>query len=475
MWGGLGNAGGGAAPMSREQASAVLARRQDELDRITAALLSLDDHRGRKLLSGGELTGETRRRWEAAHGELTALWRTFDVYKRVLTRAREIAARRPREDDLATLTFLLTGPSVELRVETPPLDRRTLLAPTSERITLDDAVARMTHAYTVATDVVAAADAAWTPLLTRLSDADTHLDATRQALTALAAPLPDPSGPAPAPDAARPQAPDGDGAPGGDGAPDGVRDVEVERLAGVLEALRRDVLADPLSFVRDGRCDTSRADSLVADLEAVRADLAAARRLRDGYPQRLAALEAAIAGVADAETRARDARELALVKIHDPAVPPLPDAAPDLRARLRTLAAPPVPASRRTGVVARWRRYAADVAELEREASGAREAAAAVQEYAGGLIERRDELRGRLDAYKAKALRYGLAEDEELSAAARQARELLWTAPCDLRAATRAVAAYVHALDGHRAPDGGASGARAGADGTAGRPGESQE
>jgi hypothetical protein len=49
------------------------------------------------------------------------------------------------------------------------------------------------------------------------------------------------------------------------------------------------------------------------------------------------------------------------------------------------------------------------------------------------------------------AVRRGRAEDEALSARYRQARSLLWTAPCDLPAATRAVAAYQHALSGGEA------------------------
>jgi hypothetical protein len=55
-------------------------------------------------------------------------------------------------------------------------------------------------------------------------------------------------------------------------------------------------------------------------------------------------------------------------------------------------------------------------------------------------------LRGRLEAYRAKAARLGYAEHEELTAVHGRARELLYTAPCDLRAATRAVFAYQQAL-----------------------------
>ena len=79
--------------------------------------------------------------------------------------------------------------------------------------------------------------------------------------------------------------------------------------------------------------------------------------------------------------------------------------------------------------------------------AAARDAADSAGGSATSLVDRRNELRGRLQAYTAKAARYGLAEADELTGAQRRARELLWTAPCDLRAATRAVAAYLHAFE----------------------------
>ena len=55
-------------------------------------------------------------------------------------------------------------------------------------------------------------------------------------------------------------------------------------------------------------------------------------------------------------------------------------------------------------------------------------------------------MRGRLDAYKAKALRLGLGENAELTPLADAARAALYTAPCDLDAARAAVNAYQDAL-----------------------------
>ena len=70
------------------------------------------------------------------------------------------------------------------------------------------------------------------------------------------------------------------------------------------------------------------------------------------------------------------------------------------------------------------------------------EHATRLRESADGLLARRDELRGRLDAYRAKAAAKGLAENDELTSRYEQARALLFAAPCDLRGSTRAVFAY---------------------------------
>ena len=57
----------------------------------------------------------------------------------------------------------------------------------------------------------------------------------------------------------------------------------------------------------------------------------------------------------------------------------------------------------------------------------------------------RAELRGRLDAYKAKVARHGLAEDPLLIERYDAARRMLWSAPCDLRVAEQAVLRYQQA------------------------------
>jgi hypothetical protein len=61
--------------------------------------------------------------------------------------------------------------------------------------------------------------------------------------------------------------------------------------------------------------------------------------------------------------------------------------------------------------------------------------------YGAGLARRAD-LRGLLGAYRDRAQRAGLAEDDALAAEYEAAHEVLWSAPCDVAAAERLFGAY---------------------------------
>ena len=64
------------------------------------------------------------------------------------------------------------------------------------------------------------------------------------------------------------------------------------------------------------------------------------------------------------------------------------------------------------------------------------------------LLDSRRELRGRLDALKAKALAKGLIEDAKLSDLAEQAKQLLYTRPTALDKAAELVSQYEKRLNG---------------------------
>ena len=117
-----------------------------------------------------------------------------------------------------------------------------------------------------------------------------------------------------------------------------------------------------------------------------------------------------------------------------------PDLRPDLAA-LDALAA-----------AGHWALISPRLADWSRRA---RERIAALRDAAArntAMLATRNELRGRLDAYQAKAARRGLAEDPSLAALAERARAALYTAPCDLGAARAAVNAYQDAVAALTAP-----------------------
>jgi hypothetical protein len=66
------------------------------------------------------------------------------------------------------------------------------------------------------------------------------------------------------------------------------------------------------------------------------------------------------------------------------------------------------------------------------------------------VLEARDQLRGRLDAYLAKAYAVGLAEDGKVAAAHDEACRALYTAPTDLERARDLVERYQHAVSSSR-------------------------
>jgi hypothetical protein len=393
--------------MSREGVDHALRTLREERDRISASLLDLDGHQGSRLLEGARLTGETWRRWEDAKAAMLALWTLFDAYQRVLDAAVELRERSPRPDaaTLVELSALLSGRAVEMPGEEAPLRERTLLGQRERRVTLVEAVELMSDAYEFVAGEIDAADAAWSALLLPLEEVEECWRETARLAHSL----------------------------------DGTRHPELDRVGRELTALGRVVRTDPLSLVRDGRADTARLDRVRTALTALGDELAGVARMREDYAGHIARVTACIEEVEDTEQRARDAYATVLIKIHAPNVPaPARGLAVELRDRLTAL--------ERLREAGRWVELAGCFAGLERAAGEALERAQGELRLSTGLLDRRGELRGRLEAYRAKAARLGLAEDERLTGLYGEARDVLWTAPCDLRRATAVVAEYQRAI-----------------------------
>ncbi|MFJ9146721.1 hypothetical protein ACIRP7_01300 [Streptomyces sp. NPDC102270] len=410
--------------MDRDEVDRALARLGAEHEAIETSLLALQDHAGRRLLEGADLTGVTKERWEAADASITLLWAYFDAYSDALRSAREIRSRRrwSSREDLVELSELLRGESVTVAGSATA----TANAPTlhggsgklSERFSLVTLVERMNELYATSLDMVVAADAVWSALPARIDLLSAELQRTRRLAHSVGV---------------RPgEHPAGD---------------DLERITRTLTSLREQVISDPLAFWQraqgssapgGGRPDTTAYDREARALEDVRREIDAVLTVRQDAEARLVRLRDVLSRADRTLAEARLARGEVLAKIAATEVPVVSGPPTALQEQLATAAE-----YRRH---AQWHRLSPLLESLEQKAEDellrARESLTAVT----APLAVRAELRGRLDAYKAKVARHGLAEDPFLIERYDAARRMLWSAPCDLRVAEQAVLRYQHAV-----------------------------
>jgi hypothetical protein len=245
----------------------------------------------------------------------------------------------------------------------------------------------MKKSYAKVTEVLAAAEQAWHRTIEQLEP----LDAALRSVTALAGSL-------------------------------GVEDPTLERIGEELAEFRRAASSDLLSA-------TEPPEGLAAGLAEIRSVLDKV----SSSDERIKQLGERIDELAAVQAEARAADATVMEKIASPGLPRLVDEVSPLRVRLANLPR-------------HWRELPAALDELDRDATEALTKVRGQLARSTGLLDRRLELRGRLDAYRAKAFSLGYVEDLDLAALHAKARELLYTIPCDLPAATRAVKAYQQEL-----------------------------
>ncbi|MFB8754922.1 hypothetical protein [Streptomyces nigra] len=402
--------------MDRDEVDRALARLGQEHEAIETSLLALQDHAGRRLLEGAELTGVTKERWTSVEASITLLWAYFDAYTGALRSAREIRSRRrwSSREDLVELTELLRGECVTV-ADSPSLPGGP--GRLSERFSLATLVDRMNELYATSLDMVVAADAVWSALPARIDLLAAELQRTRRLAHSVGV---------------RPgEHPAGD---------------DLERITRTLTRLRAEVVSDPLAYwvptqgssaPGGGRPDTTVYDREARALEDVRREIDAVLTVRQDAEQRLVRLRDVLSRADRTLAEARTARGEVLAKIAATEVPVVSGPPTVLQEQLATAAE-----YRRQ---AQWHRLSPLLESLEQKAEDellrARESLTAVT----APLAVRAELRGRLDAYKAKVARHGLAEDPLLVERYNAARRMLWSAPCDLRVAEQAVLRYQQA------------------------------
>jgi hypothetical protein len=386
-----------------------LARREDAEQRMSASLLELDRHPGHQLLSGCVPTGTTGARWGAAQLAMAGLWRDFAAYRATVRAARTVRRRRqrPGERELTELHRLLVEPTIEVARTAVALPERGLTG-TAERVdtvdleTLGD---RMEKAFAEVIAVVADADAACTAFLAALVPVLERLTEGRRLAAGLGL---------------------------------GPTDAEAAELVSLTDraaALEREGTTDPLA---------AAAGPIAGALAALDREAAAATgrlsryaALRDRWEADRAAITSAVETLRDERAAAERARDRAAELIAGP-IPALP--ADELPEILDSLAA--------LGATTGWAERAAELDAVRSSLDGATARLRTAHELVAGLLERRDELRGRFGAFRARATRLGRAEQPAVLELDAEIERLLWTRPCDLAAATRALASYRQHLAG---------------------------
>jgi hypothetical protein len=395
-------------PLTRAEASAAIADRTAERAQIQQNLLDLDDSFGKRLLAGGSLAGITQLRWEEGSRDRAWVWEAFSAYSDVVDRAADLLARSrwATVAQLTEVTGLLTGPSVVVTGEAIPAAWRQLTgsAVPAERMTLAQAVDRMSAAYGRVADLVATTESVWTAVSERLDQLAGVLRAAAQ---------------------------------NAGGAADGEDSSSLTEAESRVRRAREVLTTDPLSFWVGDHIDAGRLDELARQVQAAAALAVELAVLRADADDRLAQTARTVAAARACEVEAVAIRAEAAQKIACE-LPAPPAGTEALVRRMNGLHA-----LRSAG---RWQELATALPETDRDAMVLADAWRAAGLTARAQLDRRNELRGLLDAYTAKAGRLGAAENAEAGRYQQRARELLWSAPCDLTAAADAVTAYQHAI-----------------------------
>jgi hypothetical protein len=376
-------------------------------ERIAANLLELELDPGHELLEAAALEGTSAERWSQASATLLELWRCEGLLGELLGRATSVRGTRGRlpADRLAELDELLHGASIVVSSGPVAPEQRALLAttPGAIRCTPRELLARMAQAFDEANATIAELTRAWDDLVARLAAIESLLGEAGDRAAAL-----------------------------GDGEVSALE--PARRRHAELTAL---AARDPLGV------DAEEVAGFEASLATASRDLSAAAELREQLDARLARAREVVGAIERAREEALSARDEARAKIVAPAVAEPPDDAelePAL-ARVGTLA-----------IEGRWREAGSELARWGARADALLERVRAATIANRAPVETRNELRGRLEAYRVKAASLRLLEEPMVAELHDRAYGILFAAPTDLRLAAELVVRYQQALSGRPAP-----------------------
>ena len=402
----------GIMALTLEQIDQLLADWQKKLNLVSQNLIDLHGLPAYQRLteepgiSGTELTGATKKQVSSALVALNELFQHFELLASTINRAASLRKQLPLfhgADRLNEIEQILNGASIQLPVVQIPLAQRGLLSASETATTIapTNLLAAMTHAFQVAKDVVLAVDNAWSTLEPKLLQADAEI----RSLKDLAASL--------------------DVSPG----------EELEMAQRAIANLRTQIESDPLGT-------TGNFETVTSLLAKARHSLQQAEQQRNQLRRDLDSAHGKVKRLVDLNQQAIAALNESQEKVvdHSTLCAPLPqeqiDALSQWLDRLEVKFSERLYNPVNVGLT-NWNTKANTLITQEENTVAANRLP----------IITRQELRGRLDALKAKALAKGMAEDPTLSALAERAEHNLYSRPTPLDQAIELVSQYEKTLN----------------------------
>ena len=373
--------------------------------RIGANLQELEQHSVYQLLTTDVLTGTTAKALAGVQDADPNLWELFTLLSSALEAARNLRGSGSRIDSASRqdLAHRLGTASVLIATEDIPLAERDLTAASSrqEHITIEALIDRMSSLYEPIRDVVSHAERILRDVLPRLNSAESTVNRLRAEAQQL-----------------------------------NLDTVDLDQIDETIGRIRELSLTDPLSIPPNAR---SSFDDAIHDATE---RIAAARTSHDELASDIAAASDLLDECRDLIEQASSGRAAALVKIAQPQglrQPPSLDAIDGPRgldSRLQPILRSTQP----------WQAVRAQLDSWSATATRFRNQLQRVKQANARPLEQRDELRGRLTAFRAKMAATGFSEDLVLRDLSAEAHNELFTSPTDLVRAERLVTEFGNRL-----------------------------
>lgn len=400
--------------MTLDQIDVALPKLRKQLDDSTMNLLALVDTIAYKRLTGEggfpkvALQGTTQAQAEPPLESFGELFLHRQLLEDKLTEAEQLRQNMPllsKGDRVKQIADILTGPSIKLPPTQVPLEQRGLLSASEiqQAVTFNRMLEAMDKAFTEANRVVHAIDSAWKTLSAQLSSASSEIAELQKLAAALGE----------------------------------TNAAELVAAQTKISGLQRLVNTDPLG-VQQGF-----ADDVEPLLAPARQKLNGLKSEHDQVDTNLKAARQQLATIAAEHDKGKESYRKRVEKVTIAGADKLPvphedKVIDDLTAWLGRLDS--------AFANGNWKAVSVGLVSFNAQAKARLEHAQDVFNSNQPPVEKRYELRGLLEALKAKAGNSGLAEDPEVSKLYQKAHELLFRRPTPLAEAETAVKAYQTAI-----------------------------